>query len=276
MARGIQPAQSYDVSPEEIHRLITVEDRARDWPVEGIGNAWSRELFGGPFYLFNPPDSLPAISLVFVQSRDGNTGASNPADLGGGPTDQHLIYEGLSRVAADGVMAGASTIGHSVFFSITGPELAALRQDLGLAKDPAQIVLSDRGRVDPDARVFSRPDVPVYLLAGPRCIDQTCRALRDRPWIHVIPIEGDLTGAFARLRRDYGLTRISCVGGRTTATSLVDAGLVQDIYLTTTAIAAGEPDTPWYDGMRRPKLDVIVRKREDVDDRPIEFTHYGL
>ena len=102
---------SFLVSHQEIHRLITVEDRAREWPVEGIGNAWSREYFGGPFYLFNPPASGPAISLVFVQSRDGNTGAANPADLGGGATDQRLIYEGLSRVAADGVMAGASTIG---------------------------------------------------------------------------------------------------------------------------------------------------------------------
>jgi 5-amino-6-(5-phosphoribosylamino)uracil reductase len=259
-----------------MHRLITLEDRSRDWPVEGIGNAWSREFFGGPFYVFNPPESLPAISLVFVQSRDGNTGASNPAELGGGPTDQHLIYEGLSRVAADGVMAGASTIGHAVFFTIARPELASLRHDLGLPKDPAQIVISGEGRVDPAARVFSRPDVPVYLLAGPRCIDQTCRALRDRPWVHVVPIENDLAGAFTRLRKDHGLTRISCVGGRTTATSLVDAGLVQDIYLTTTAIAAGEPNTPWYAGSRHPNLATIIRKREDAAVHPIDFAHFGV
>jgi len=265
------------VSHRGIHRLITVEDRAREWPVQGVGNAWSREYFGGPFYLFNPPASgAPAISLVFVQSRDGNTGASNPANLGGGPTDQHLIYEGLSRVAADGVMAGASTIGPSLFFAISHPSLASLRHDLGLPRDPAQIVISGEGRVDPDARVFSRPDVPAYLLAGPRCLDRTCRQLRDRPWVRVIPIEGDLAAALTRLRSEYGVTRISCVGGRTTATSLVDAGLVQDIYLTTTAIAAGEPDTPWYAGTRRPTLATIVRKREDVAAKPIEFAHFGV
>ena len=48
---------------------------------------------------------------VFVQSADGNTGARNPADLGGGETDKHLIYEGLSRVDVDGVLAGAATSG---------------------------------------------------------------------------------------------------------------------------------------------------------------------
>jgi len=47
---------------------------------------------------------------VFVQSRDGNTGARDPSSLGGGDTDKHLIYEGLSRVASDAVVAGAETI----------------------------------------------------------------------------------------------------------------------------------------------------------------------
>ena len=31
-----------------------------------------------------PEDGLPAISLVFVQSQDGNTAVDNPGDLGGG------------------------------------------------------------------------------------------------------------------------------------------------------------------------------------------------
>jgi len=66
-----------------------------------IGSDWSRERFDGPFYLSRAPAARPSCSLVFVQSADGNTGAARPADLGGGSTDEHLIYEGLSRVAAD-------------------------------------------------------------------------------------------------------------------------------------------------------------------------------
>jgi len=49
-------------------------------------------------------------SLVFVQAADGNTVASDPALLGGGQTDKHIVYEGLSRVAADAVLAGARTV----------------------------------------------------------------------------------------------------------------------------------------------------------------------
>ena len=69
---------------------------------------------------------------MFVQSLDGNTVADDPSDLGGGDTDKHLIYEGLSRVAADAVMAGAATVaGGKIVFSVWHPELVRLRSALG-------------------------------------------------------------------------------------------------------------------------------------------------
>jgi riboflavin biosynthesis pyrimidine reductase len=254
---------------------VTVDDRSSEWPVTGIGNAWSREHFDGPFYVFAAPSDRPAISLVFVQTRDGNTGAPNPEDLGGGPTDKDLIYEGLSRVAADGVLAGASSVGHSVFFTVNHPELVALRLELGLPRHPAQMVISNDGKFDLDARVFTTPDVPVYLLAGDACVKKVGAAVARRRWITLLPINNDLPAAFLRLRRDHGIGRISAVGGRVTATSLVDAGLVQDIYLTTSPIDGGEPNTPWYVGDRPPRLKTIVKKRE-VADAPILFEHLAI
>jgi riboflavin biosynthesis pyrimidine reductase len=259
----------------EVGRLVTLEDRHAGFPVTGIGNAWSREHFDGSFYVFAAPPDRPAISLVFVQTRDGNTGASNPADLGGGPTDQHLIYEGLSRVAADGVLAGAASVGHSVFFTVTHPELVALRLELGLPRHPAQMVISNDGKFDLEARIFTTPQVQVFLLAGDACIRKVSDEIARRPWIRLVPINDDLHATFARLRRDHGIGRISAVGGRVTATSLVDSGLVQDIYLTTSPIDGGEPNTPWYVGTRAPRLDTIVKKREAAE-RPILFEHRAL
>ncbi len=264
------------VDPFGVRRLFTVVDRSSARPWLEIGNAWSRRHYDGPFHLAPLPQRSPAISLVFVQSRNGNTAADSPADLGGGPTDKYLIYQGLSRVAADGVMAGAATVGQSVFFTVTHPELIALRQELGLPRHPAQIVISEHGNVDLAARVFNAPEVPVFVVAGAQCLEAKAAAVRHRPWIELVPIEGDLCGAIARLRRDFGLSRISAVGGRTVATRLVDAGLVQDLYLTTSAIDAGEPDTPWYVGDRSPGYDLIVRKKEATPDAPIVFEHFSL
>ena len=263
-------------SGELIRHLQTIEDCSASWPVTAIGNEWSRRYYGGPFHVFDAPRSTPAISLVFVQTRDGNTAASNPEDLGGGPTDKHLIYEGLSRVAADGVLAGASSVGHSVFFTVHHPELVALRVELGFPRHPAQMVMSNDGHFDLESRMFTTPDVPAFVLAGAGCVRKLAGEIARRPWITLSPIDGDLPAAFARLRRDHGIGRISAVGGRVAATSLVDARLVQDIYLTTSPIEGGEPNSPWYVGKRVPTLGVIVRKREVTDAPPIVFEHLAI
>lgn len=262
--------------PLQVNHLVTVDDFSSRWPVWTLGNDWTRSYFGGDFAVFCPPDDVPAISLVFVQSRNGNTGAPNPAALGGGPTDKHLIYEGLSRVAADAVLAGASTVGPSVFFTVKHPQIVALRKELRLPRHPAQIVLSEKGHIDFSARLFSTPDVPVFILAGDDCMHRCAMEVQRRPWITVVPIDGDLRGALTRLRSEHGINRISAVGGRSAATALVDAGLVQDLYLTTSAIDAGEPNTPWYSGAAMPQLQVIVRKIEDTIEHPILFEHLAV
>jgi Tol biopolymer transport system component len=47
--------------------------------LDRIDDAWVSRLFDGPFYLSKPSgDRLPSTNLVFVQSRDGNTGAAGP------------------------------------------------------------------------------------------------------------------------------------------------------------------------------------------------------
>lgn len=126
--------------------LVTVEDFSAQHDLLQTGNDWTRGIYDGPFHLSPVPEFLPACSLVFVQSRDGNTVAPDPVVLGGGAVDRHLLYEGLSRVAADAVLAGSgSASGRDVFFSVWHPEIVALRAALGLPRHPAQIVMNRSG-----------------------------------------------------------------------------------------------------------------------------------
>ncbi|HYM25841.1 MAG TPA: dihydrofolate reductase family protein, partial [Vicinamibacterales bacterium] len=185
------------------------------------------------------------MSLVFVQSKDGNTGAKNPASLGGGQADAHLIYEGLSRVAADAVMAGAETIrGGNIVFSVWHPELVALRAMLGLPRHPTQIVATLRG-LNFEGLIFNVPEIPVLLLTVPTCTDLMLTELAERPWITpvVMPSSHDLPHALREVRQ-RGIARISCIGGRSLARQLLDTELVSDVYLTTSAKEGGEPNTP--------------------------------
>jgi riboflavin biosynthesis pyrimidine reductase len=242
-----------------------------------IGNDWTRRMFDGDFYVSAPtaPD-VPSTSLVFVQSRDGNTGASNPSTLGGGDTDKHLIYEGLSRVAADAVMAGAKTIrGGRIVLSAWHPELVALRARLGLPRHPIQIVATLRGMPFDGSLLLNVPDLRVVLLTIPSWLALMHDQLVSRPWVTPVLMDtpDDLAGAFRQLRR-LGIERISCIGGRTLARQLIDAGLIHELNLTTSAKAAGEPDTPLYPTPI--EAPVIVRKRGTGPEAGIVFEQLNL
>ena len=269
-----QAAESAAVYP-----LQTEREGVTESTLAIIGNDWTTHYYDGAFQLVDPPPALPSVTLVFVQSNDGNTGAANPATLGGGPTDLHVIYEGLSRVAADAVLAGAASVrGADVFFSVWHPALVALRRALALPRHPAQIVVSASGRIDLDrGLLFNVPEARVFVLAGAQCRERCAAGFASRPWITLLPLEPeDLVSALARLRTDHGVRRISAIGGRTTASSLIDAGVVQDLCLTTSARAGGQPNTPLYIGRRPPALDLIVRKVGTDPVYPIVFEHLAF
>jgi riboflavin biosynthesis pyrimidine reductase len=261
-------------------RLVTVDDRSAAFEGLQIGNAWSQTYYDGLFHLpLRAAEDVPLVSLVFVQSQEGNTGAGNPEDLGGGPVDKHLIYEGLSRVAADAVLAGAKTAeGEETFFSVWNSELVALRRELGLPRHPAQIVVTGTGCIDLDrSMLFRVPDVPVYVVSTPGGCEKVAQAASHHPSIELVPMQGeDLRAPLAYLRRERGIRRVSAIGGRTTASALIDAGLVQDLCRTTTARSAGEPDTPFYVGKHPPEMRLIVRKQGTDPDYPIVFEHLAV
>jgi 5-amino-6-(5-phosphoribosylamino)uracil reductase len=239
-----------------------------------IGNAWTNNLFDGPFFLSPAArPARPACSLVFVQSSDGNTVTADPGALGGGNTDAHLIYEGLSRVAADAILAGAQTVrGGDMMCSVWHPQLVELRLSLGLPRHPVQIVATLRGLALEEAMLFNLPDIPVLLLTVPSAADQMSRALELRPWITVLLMDGpgDLPRAFGRLR-SIGIARVSCIGGRTLAGQLLDAGLIDDVYLTTGVKTGGEPGTPLGPASWRGRT--VVRKRGTGVEQGVIFEH---
>lgn len=255
---------------------IDVPSSSGDSAFEWIGSRWSDSLFDGPFYLSPAPADVPGVSLVFVQSRDGNTVAKDPAQLGGGETDKHLIYEGLSRVAADAVLAGAETIrGGDIVFSVWHPEAVSLRASLGLPRHPMQIVATLRGLDFAHALMLNVPSIPVTILTVEHVAKQIAPAVVERSWVRLITLArpDDLRPAFHRLA-EAGVRRVSAVGGRTVARALIDDGLVQDLYLTTSAREGGEPGTPLHP--RPLARDLVVRKRGTGPDEGITFEHWRV
>jgi riboflavin biosynthesis pyrimidine reductase len=242
-----------------------------------IGNDWSRRVFDGSFYR-SAADSthrMPAVSLVFVQSADGNTAAEDPSTLGGGETDKHLVYEGLARVDADGVLAGAATAaGDDVVFSIWHPEMVRLRAARGRPRHPAQIILTERGDLPVHrALVFNEPSLRVIVIASTPGAAVLQRRLPGRPWVEVIdggqPV--DVQRALSALY-DRGISVISAVGGRRAAASLLHADVVAELYLTTSPRRGGEPGTPLVEGSLPPHR-VLLEKTGRDGERGVRFQH---
>jgi riboflavin biosynthesis pyrimidine reductase len=269
--RKMSEARAADIAP-----LATERDQAGE-QFAVIGNAWSRAMFDGLFYVSpTAPAGLPSTNLVFVQSRDGNTVTADPSSLGGGEADKHLIYEGLSRVAADAVLAGARTIpgGHAVL-SIWRPELVALRAAMALPRHPIQVVATLGGIPLDAGRMFNVPALRVIIITVSGGADAMRDTLKTRPWITLVVMDdpSGLRGAFHELRH-LGIERLSCIGGRTLAGQLLDEGLVQDVYLTTGTKEGGEPGTPFYDKPLQGRE--VVRKRGTGPDAGVVFEHVAL
>lgn len=243
-----------------------------------LENPWSASLFDGAFYRSAAParTGIPVTSLVFVQSRDGNTVAADPSTLGGGDTDLHLIYEGLSRVDADAVLAGAATArGKDIVFSVWHPELVALRLARGRPRHPAQVVVTDAGSLPFDEGLMfdEEASLRVFVITRSGAVGTIRDRLTRKPWIAVIDAGEPVCFACAMeqlCRRGIGV--LSCVGGPRTAGSLLDEQLVRDIYLTTSAIDAGTPGTPYHGG-RRPRVARVLLKNGQGFEAGVRFEH---
>jgi riboflavin biosynthesis pyrimidine reductase len=241
-----------------------------------IGNDWSRGLFDGDFYRTPSPfeDDLPVVNLVFVQSRDGNTGTDDPSSLGGGETDKHLIYEGLSRVDADAVLSGATTAkANDLVFSVWHPELVSLRLQRGHNRHPAQVVISSRSAPPfEDGLMFQEPTLQVFVVTTSDAAASLRLQVATRPWIAVIDAGQPLSMRRAmRELRTRGVLTVSAVGGRKTATALLDERLVDDLYLTTSPSEGGERHTPMYEGELH--LATVLTKEGTGPEKGVRFVH---
>ena len=243
-----------------------------------IGNTWSRTLFDGDFYRSTYVNlDIPVTNLVIVESQEGNTGAHDPATLGGGQTDKHLIYEGLSRVDVDAVFAGATTArSDELVFSVWHPELVALRRHLGRTRHPAQVIVSSRTALHIEtALMFQVPQISVYLVTTSDTASSLRLQVATRPWIQVVDGGQPLSMRTAlRELRTRGIEAMSAIGGRTTARALLREHVVHDLYLTTSAKEGGEPHTPLVDApLNAP---AVVIKRGTGAEEGVRFVHYAL
>jgi riboflavin biosynthesis pyrimidine reductase len=150
---------------------------------------------------FPPHSGRPYVIGNFVTTLDGVVSLQSPGHEGGGaisgsdPHDQMVM--GLLRAVADVVIVGAGTVRaadrrHLWTAGYICPSLAGvydrLRTALGKAEPPLNVIVTARGDLDPDRRVFQSGEVPVLIVTTA----PGARRVRERglpPPVQVIAME---------------------------------------------------------------------------------------
>jgi riboflavin biosynthesis pyrimidine reductase len=159
---------------------------------------------------------------------DGRTAPLSP------PADREVFH--LLRAQADAILAGAPTLREERYRRFTKTEaLREHRAAAGLEPEPLGVVIARSGEVPWEIPLFEDPAARVAIY-GPATVPPGLSAA-----VTTSPLT-DPARVLEHLRAEHGVRCVLCEGGPTLNAALFAAGLVDELFLTVTALlAGGEP-----------------------------------
>src|SRR5713226_6864086 len=174
-----------------------------------------RPLLGEP-----TQDGRPYLALNMVATVDGRAAVNGSAVGIGSTADKHLMRE--LRAEADVVLHGAGTVRADPLSARVPSEMVAQRVARGLSPQPLGAIITRSGNLPRQHPYYDSATV-IYITSDHAVtIDSETTKV-----CHVTNVEA----AIADLR-GRGLKRILCEGGPTLNTALLQAQLVDEIFLT--------------------------------------------
>jgi len=180
----------------------------------------------------DPPPDRPFVYTNMVMSADGKVVVEGNEQGLGTPIDQRLMRE--LRVSADVVLNGASTLRASGSSSRLGdPELAAIRAARGLSPNPIAAVLSGSGELPLDRLFFTAEDFRAIVYLGSDAAPERAAAIRATGReVVTVPAADPARAMLRHMRQELGASRVLVEGGPTLNGMLLNAGLVDEYFLT--------------------------------------------
>jgi riboflavin-specific deaminase-like protein len=171
----------------------------------------------------------PYLVANFALTLDGRAtieGRSGPIGSG---TDSQVLHR--LRTQVDAVMIGAGTLRVERYGRIVSD--AALRghreRAAGVAHDPLAVIVTDRLDLPWDAGLFTAGFGRVLILSSSADeIPDTATTVRVERYEDRV----DLRRAMARLREERGVRAVLCEGGPHLLANLLEAGLVDEMFIT--------------------------------------------
>lgn len=221
------------------------------------------------------PQSRPYVLINMVASVDGRSSVSGKASCIGGEEDRRVMRRIRSRV--DAVMVGAGT-------------LRAERLNLGLddpdIRQPLAVILCGSGPLPLAERLVQNsqdtllaiPDDIPYNLPSLRRLRQETPARTEMLRVRASgPGRVDLRELLAVLRSEYGIRHLLVEGGPALNRALIDAHLVDELFLTVAPkVLAGEESTIMQGGEEREPQDLTLLSVHVSESSGELFLRYRL
>ncbi len=183
------------------------------------------------------PEGRPWVSGIMVSSLDGRATLEGTSRKLGGPQDLQMLL--ALRRRADALIVGPGTVAAEGYGPLPCPAVLVTRSfelpwEAALFAAPGQRVL-----------VYTRVEGSVPDLAAD---------------VEVVP-EDDLRAVLADLR-NRGIERLLCEGGPTVNRALLDAGVLDELFLTLSPVVSGEGPPIVTDG---PSVPLTLRSVATAD-----------
>ena len=193
------------------------------------------------FYLY--PDNLQAcwVRGNMIASLDGGATDDGKSGSLGGPGDRAIFNQ--MRQLADVILVGAGTVRAENYSGAQfGPAVRQARQRRGQAEVPPVAIVTNRGVIDHDAKVFTRTEVPPLILTSARAVADARSSLGSvAEVIDASGREPDRVDAAIAMKilADRGLFRVLAEGGPQLLGLLIERNLLDELCLTIAPLLVG-------------------------------------
>ncbi len=150
---------------------------------------------------FPPHTGRSYVVANFVSSLDGIVSLGVPGQAGGGPISGFNAHDrmvmGMLRASADAVLIGAGTLRSSpahvwtaeyIYPALTGA-YQTMRNAFGKSGSPLNVIITARGEIDPNLRVFQSGEAPVLIVTSRQGLDRI-RRLGTPQSVQVVAVQG--------------------------------------------------------------------------------------
>jgi riboflavin-specific deaminase-like protein len=201
----------------------------------------------------------PFVMATFAMTVDGKITTRNfsPVDFTSREDKLHLFRQ---RALADAVLIGHTTLKRdNVRLGLPQGELREARIARGQTPCPIRVIVSNRGKIDDQLKIFQVDISPVLIFSTTRMPKKTRSTLQKKAALHLDRSSGvDLLKMLQTLRGSYHVNTVACEGGPTLFRSMLERGLIDQLNLTIAPYLFGGTKAPTLTGLSREFLPASV------------------